>query len=79
MRKGNVNVNGNKVEQFILKSTKDVDSFFRIFPKMKILKLNDTFRKIVLNGGTVITDTRENVTGFFSWRTTGVDNWNIID
>ena len=77
---GKVSVDGEVIEQYILKSEEDVNKYLEEFPKMKLklLSLEETFKNIVAKGGVVLLSTEENMAGFYSWRTAGKENWIVL-
>ena len=78
IKKGTINIDGKEVEQFFIETKKDINTFFKRFPQMKITALKDSFNRVVSGGEVVITDTYENGAGFYSWRTEGKTNWNRV-
>lgn len=78
VKKGTINVDGHELKQYFLEDQADVKAYFKRFPFMNIKSLKEAFQKTVDEGVVVITDTKTNIAGFFSWRTEGKENWNRV-
>jgi hypothetical protein len=78
LKKGIINIDGQEVEQYVLQNKEDVQKFFRANKNALLPSLKNSFINYVNGGETIILDTKTNRIGYYSWRTTGKENWNLL-
>jgi hypothetical protein len=78
LKKGIINLDGREIEQYVLENEEDIQEFFKDKDDSIYRSLKSSFTKYINDGNTVILDTTKNRVGYYSWRTAGKDNWNLL-
>lgn len=78
LKKGIINIDGRECEQYVLQNKEDVNKFFKAKKESMLSSLKSNFINYIERGETIILDTKTNRIGFYSWRTTGEKNFNLL-
>lgn len=78
LKRGIINIDGREHEQYVLQNKEDVNKFFKAKKESMLSSLKANFISYIERGETIILDTETNRIGFYSWRTTGENNFNLL-